>query len=60
MDVPALRVFSQVGLPPGAMVDGEIQDPSAVSDAIKRLWRNGKFTSRSVVVGVAGLRAHHP
>ncbi len=54
---PALRVFSQVGLPPGAMVDGEIQDPSAVSDAIKRLWRNGKFTSRSVVVGVAGLRA---
>jgi type IV pilus assembly protein PilM len=54
---PALRVFSQVGLPPGVIVDGEVQDSSAVSDAIKRLWHDGKFTSRSVVVGVAGLRA---
>ncbi len=54
---PSLRVFSQVGLPPGAIVDGEIQDPSAVSDAIGRLWHNGRFTSKSVVVGLAGLRA---
>jgi type IV pilus assembly protein PilM len=54
---PALRAFSQVGLPPGVIVDGEVHDPSAVSDAIGRLWRNGKFTSKSVVVGVAGLRA---
>jgi type IV pilus assembly protein PilM len=54
---PTLRAFSQVGLPPGAIVDGEVQDSSAVSDAIARLWRNGKFTSKSVVVGIAGLRA---
>lgn len=54
---PSLRVFSQVGLPPGAIVDGEIQDSSAVSDAIGRLWHNGHFTSKSVVVGLAGLRA---
>lgn len=54
---PALRAFSQVGLPPGVIVDGEIQDEAAVSNAISRLWRNGKFTSKSVVVGVAGLRA---
>ena len=54
---PALRAFSQVGLPPGAIVDGEVQDSSAVSDAIARLCRNGKFTSKSVVVGIAGLRA---
>jgi type IV pilus assembly protein PilM len=54
---PALRAFSQVGLPLGVIVDGEVQDSSAVSDAIARLWRNGKFTSKSVVVGIAGLRA---
>jgi type IV pilus assembly protein PilM len=54
---PALLAFSQVGLPPGVMVDGEVRDLSAVSDAIGRLWQNGKFTSKSVVVGVAGLRA---
>jgi len=54
---PVLVAFGQVGLPPGAIVDGEVQDPSAVSDAIVRLWQNGKFQSKSVVVGIAGLRA---
>ena len=54
---PALVAFGQVGLPPGAIVDGEVQDASAVADAITRLWQNGRFQSKSVVVGVAGLRA---
>ena len=54
---PALVAFGQVGLPPGAIVDGEVKDASAVADAIARLWQNGKFQSKSVVVGVAGLRA---
>ena len=54
---PSLVAFGQVGLPPGAIVDGEVQDESAVSDAIVRLWQNGKFQSKSVVVGIAGLRA---
>ncbi len=54
---PVLVAFGQVGLPPGAIVDGEVQDLSAVSDAIERLWQNGKFQSKTVVVGIAGLRA---
>jgi type IV pilus assembly protein PilM len=54
---PALVAFGQVGLPPGAIVDGEVQDASAVSDAVVRLWQNGRFQSKSVVVGIAGLRA---
>jgi type IV pilus assembly protein PilM len=54
---PRLVAFGQVGLPPGAIEDGEVQDHSAVADAIVRLWENGGFTSRSVVVGIAGLRA---
>ncbi|MHB8328259.1 MAG: type IV pilus assembly protein PilM [Acidimicrobiales bacterium] len=54
---PVLTAFSQVGLPPDTVVDGEIQDVTAVADALARLWRNGKFTSKSVVVGIAGLRA---
>ena len=55
--VPALGAFSQVGLPPGTIVDGEVRDQTAVADALRRLWQNGKFTSKSVVVGIAGLRA---
>jgi len=54
---PVLLTYGQVGLPPGAIVDGEIHDSSAVTDAIQRLWKNGQFSSNSVVVGIAGLRA---
>lgn len=53
----ALAGFSQVGLPPGVMVDGEVKDHSALVSALRRLWHNGKFSGRSVVVGIAGLRA---
>jgi type IV pilus assembly protein PilM len=54
---PVLLTYGQVGLPPGCLVDGEIRDASAVSEAITRLWENGKFSSKSVIVGIAGLRA---
>lgn len=54
---PVLLRFGQVGLPPGVIVDGEIQDRTAVEEAIVRLWRNAQFESRSTVVGLAGLRA---
>lgn len=54
---PKLVAFGQVGLPAGAIVDGEVQDVVAVADAIRRLWHNGRFVSNSVIVGIAGLRA---
>jgi type IV pilus assembly protein PilM len=54
---PVLLTYGQVGLPPGSLVDGEIRDSSAVSTAIKKLWENGQFSSSSVIVGIAGLRA---
>src|SRR5271157_2769493 len=53
---PKLVAFGQVGLPPGAIIDGEVKDVPAVADAIRRLWTNGRFVSNSVVVGIAGLR----
>jgi type IV pilus assembly protein PilM len=53
---PKLVAFGQVGLPPEAIIDGEVKDIRAVADAIRRLWTNGRFVSDSVVVGIAGLR----
>lgn len=53
---PKLVAFGQIGLPPEAIIDGEVQDVAAVADAIRRLWHNGRFVSDSVVVGIAGLR----
>ncbi|MGH9080325.1 MAG: type IV pilus assembly protein PilM [Acidimicrobiales bacterium] len=54
---PVLLTYGQVGLPPGSLVDGEIRDGSAVTEALRRLWANGHFSSSSVIVGIAGLRA---
>jgi type IV pilus assembly protein PilM len=54
---PVLQTYGQVGLPPGSLIDGEIRDVAAVSAAITKLWTNGQFSSRSVIVGIAGLRA---
>jgi type IV pilus assembly protein PilM len=54
---PVLHTYGQVGLPPDSLVDGEIRDSAAVTEAIIKLWKNGQFSSSSVIVGVAGLRA---
>jgi type IV pilus assembly protein PilM len=55
--LPVLEAYGQVGLPPGAVDNGEIQDRAVVSAAIQRLWREGGFVGHQVNVGVAGLRA---
>src|SRR5438270_6607005 len=52
-------VVSRVGevpLPPGAVRDGEVQDPAAVGAAISELWRQTGLRSRDVRVGLTGSR----
>lgn len=49
--------FAQVGLPSGAVVEGEVKDPGAVAQALRRLWREGGFRRREVVLGVNSQRA---
>src|SRR5688500_18638723 len=48
-----LHRFAQLTLPPGAVVDGEIVDSLAVTEAIKALWARGGFKSKKVVLGIA-------
>lgn len=52
-----LRRFAQVGLEPGAVVEGEVRDPAAVSEAIKKLWQHGGFSGKKVVLGLGSQRA---
>jgi type IV pilus assembly protein PilM len=52
----ALSSFSQVPLPSGAVVDGEVRDPEAVSAVIAQLWKRAKIRSKRVVVGVSNQR----
>lgn len=53
---PTLERFAQVTLPSGAVRDGEVVDGHAVSAAIRRLWSEGGFKSKRVVIGVANQR----
>ena len=51
-----LHKFGQVALPPGAVRDGEIVNPDAVTVAVRQLWQTVKFSSKNVVLGVANQR----
>jgi type IV pilus assembly protein PilM len=53
---PTLHRFAQVTLPPGAVSDGEVVDAAVVTAALRRLWSDGGFSSRRVVVGVSSQR----
>lgn len=48
--------FGQVALRPGAVSNGEVADVAEVGAALKRLWREGGFSSKRVVVGVGSQR----
>ena len=52
----SLDRYGHVGLPPGAVHDGEVVDVAAVAAALRQLWAQGGFSSRRVVVGVANQR----
>ena len=55
-DSPLIRRMGQVGLPVGAVVDGEVADVGGVSIALQQLWTQAGFTSRKVRVGMSSAR----
>ena len=53
---PVLRRVHEVALPAGAVSSGEVIEPNTVAAALKRLWAEGGFSTRSVVLGVGNQR----
>lgn len=53
---PTLVRYGEVGLPPGAVRDGEVEDAGTVSAALRRLWSDVKFPTRDVNIGVGNQR----
>lgn len=47
-----VRRQGSVPLPVGAVEAGVVADPPAVTEALRRLWREQKFTTRAVRLGV--------
>lgn len=50
---PALRKFTAVPLPEGAVRRGVVVDKEAVAASVRTLWAQGKFSTKSVVIGIA-------
>ena len=55
-DTPSVLRVAQVPLAVGAVDNGEIRDPDAVSEALRQLWASGGFKSRQVWMGVGNQR----
>ncbi|HEV8627012.1 MAG TPA: type IV pilus assembly protein PilM [Acidimicrobiia bacterium] len=53
---PVVTRVGEVPLPPGAVRDGEVADPTAVGAAIRELWRQTGLRPRDVRVGLTGSR----
>jgi type IV pilus assembly protein PilM len=50
---PSLRAFAAVPLPEGAVRAGVVVDSPAVTEALKKLWKEGGFSTRDVTFGIA-------
>lgn len=51
-----LHRFAEIGLPTGAVRDGEVVETSTVAGALKQLWQKGGFSSKKVNIGVGNQR----
>jgi type IV pilus assembly protein PilM len=50
---PTLRRFARVPLPPGVVRAGSVVDGEALTEALRTLWAEGKFGSKTVNLSVA-------
>lgn len=53
---PTLTRLAQAALPPGAVRDGEVNQPEVVTHALRQLWAAAGFSTKSVVLGVGNQR----
>lgn len=52
----SLQRYHEIALPLGAVRDGEVADQGMVSQALTRLWSEGHFDTREVILGVGNQR----
>ncbi len=55
-DPPTVVKAAQVPLPGGAVENGEVKDPTLVTQALRELWERGGFKARRVFMGVGNQR----
>ena len=53
---PMILRFAQVAIPEGAVRSGEVREVNTVAAAVKRLWTEGGFKTKKVVLGIGNQR----
>lgn len=53
---PAVRRFAAVPLPLGVVRAGSVVDADGLTQALRQLWSQGKFSTREVALGIASSR----
>lgn len=48
--------YSSIALPSGVMQRGEVLEPQVVTGALKALWKQGRFSTNRVVLGIGNDR----
>ena len=56
LNPPTLARVAQVRIPDGAVENGEVKDPGAVTAALVELWKVGRFANRQVHLGLGNQR----
>lgn len=51
----SLKSFGMITLPSGAIEEGNIRDPDAVADAIKKLFKENGIKEQNVAISIGGL-----
>ena len=55
---PVVVRMHEVGLPDGAVRNGEVIEVGTVTAALKSLWGEAKFSTRDVVIAIGGSSVH--
>jgi type IV pilus assembly protein PilM len=55
-DPPTVVKAAQVPLPAGAVENGEVKEPTVVTEALRELWERGGFKAKRVFMGVGNQR----
>ena len=53
---PVVMRYHEIALPEGAVRNGEVIEENTVATALKQLWAEAKFRSRSVVIGLGNQK----
>lgn len=57
--VPVIDKVAALPLDPSIIIDGNIDNPTALTNAIKELWKVGKFSTEYVRLGIGGEKVIH-